>query len=336
MRMSYKAAAFKSTVQWLLLAAFALLPAMGHAAPENWTATVNAGVASGNWVTAANPPPLVRTASCRRSPSRQFRARSTRAQEKNVRQAKKPLDSVSKVIYTDRTQRGRSHITHTDNMQHEPLTTGQAAKPDPQQDRSGHAVPKNIAQLLYVVRILLEYGRHLAATLESRATRPGFSLIARPFGTANVPVILAHLTRGIMRAIALQSLLLKRAATGRDLEIKPPRLRSPRTTAQVEESIAQQSDQIIAERAEHDAPIDPGRLPTMQQIEAEVRSRPLGRALDQRFHVQRIFAGFCGVYFRHCHVLFSDCEHGKEKSADGHHDGQFEGDWSRHARGRRG
>ena len=196
-------------------------------------------------------------------------------------------------------------------MQHEPLTTGQAAKPDSQQDRSGHAVPKNIAQLLYVVRILLEYGRHLAATLESRAARPGFSLIARPFGTANLPMILAHLTRGIMRAIALQSLLLKRAATGRDLEIKPPRLRSPRTTAKVEDgSVEEQSDQIIAERAEHDAPIDPCRLPTMQQIEAEVRSRPIGRTIADICRDLGVIPAFCTRDFWDAVMLALACYDG--------------------------
>jgi hypothetical protein len=195
-------------------------------------------------------------------------------------------------------------------MQHEPLTTGRPSIPDPQQDRSGHAVPKNIAELLYVVRILLEYGRHLAATLESRAARPGFSLIARSFGTANLPVILAHLTRGIMRAIALQSLLLRRAATGRDLEIKLPRLRSPRTTAQVDGSVEEQSDRMIAERAEHNAPIDPGRLPTMQQIEAEVRSRPIGRTVADICRDLGVIPAFCTRDFWDAVMLALACYDG--------------------------
>jgi hypothetical protein len=196
-------------------------------------------------------------------------------------------------------------------MQHEPLTTtGRPSKPDPHQDRSGPAVPKNIAQLLYVVRILLEYGRHLAATLESRAARPGFSLIARSFGTANLPVILAHLTRGIMRAIALQSLLLKRAATGRDLEIKPPRPPSPRAASQVEGSAEEQSRQMIAERAEHDAPLDPGRLPTMKQIEAEVRRRPFGRTIADICRDFGVIPAFCTRDFWDAVMLALACYDG--------------------------
>ena len=195
-------------------------------------------------------------------------------------------------------------------MQHEPSTAGQASKPDPHQDRPGDAVPKNIAQLLYVVRILLEFGRHLAATLESRAARPGFSLIARPFGTANLPVILAHLTRGIMRAIALESLLLKRAATGRDLEIKPPRLPSPRNTARTYGSVEQQSDQMIAERAEHDGPIDPGRLPTMKEIEAEVLSRPPGRTIADICRDLGVISAFCTRDFWDAVMLALACYDG--------------------------
>lgn len=195
-------------------------------------------------------------------------------------------------------------------MHQEPLTTGNASTSDPQQDRSGDAVPKNIAQLLYVVRILLEYGRHLAATLESRAARPGFSLIARPFGTANLPVILAHLTRGIMRAIALESMLLKRAATGRDFEIKPPRLRSPRTTAQADGSVQEQSDRIVAERAQHDAAIDPGRLPTMKEIEAEVLSRPIGRTIADIRRDLGVIPAFCTRDFWDALLLALACYDG--------------------------
>jgi len=96
-------------------------------------------------------------------------------------------------------------------MTHTALTPpADACSPDA--DRAGPAVPENIAGLLYVVGVLLEYGRHLAATIERRAAAPGFGLFAALFGSPRLPVILTYLHRGILRATALETLLLQRAA----------------------------------------------------------------------------------------------------------------------------
>ncbi|HUB48773.1 MAG TPA: hypothetical protein VMB73_27680 [Acetobacteraceae bacterium] len=161
-------------------------------------------------------------------------------------------------------------------------------------------MPNNLAQLLYVVSILLEYGRHLAATIERRAAMPGFALFAALFGTAKLPIILAHLHRGILRATALESLLLRRAATGRDLTVSPPRLRTtpsaPGTNANpdpMNEPLNAQIGRLNAERASHDAPIDPDHLPTREQIEAEVRRRPIGRTITDICRDLGIVPGLC-------------------------------------------
>jgi hypothetical protein len=79
-------------------------------------------------------------------------------------------------------------------------------------------MPKGIAFVLRTVGVLLGYGRHLLGTLQHRAAAPSFNTIAVGFGTANPSTILAHLNRGILRAIALQRVLFARAATGRDIE----------------------------------------------------------------------------------------------------------------------
>ncbi|HTV46137.1 MAG TPA: hypothetical protein VMF05_12540 [Stellaceae bacterium] len=153
----------------------------------------------------------------------------------------------------------------------------------PDADRDGPAVPEHIARLLYVVRILLGYGRHLAATIERRAAAPGFSLFAALFGTAKLPVIRAHLHRGILRAATLESLLLQRAATGRDVAAAPLHTRAaPGANASVDpldEPFDAQVARLTAERAQHDAPVDPDNLATADQIEAEIRARPIARTL---------------------------------------------------------
>src|SRR5262249_40401449 len=118
-------------------------------------------------------------------------------------------------------------------------------------DRSCRSMPERIAALFRVVRVLLRHGRHLAETITHRAAAPGFTCIAACFGTANLPVILAHLHRGILRAAALERFLIARAGSGRDLAFVTPRIRAairqPASTDQsVDSKAASSSPQIPA------------------------------------------------------------------------------------------
>ncbi len=153
----------------------------------------------------------------------------------------------------------------------------------PDADRAGPAMPENIARLLTILRVLLDFGRSLAATIERRAATPDFWLFSAVFGTSRVPVILAHLHRGILRAATLKSLLLQRAAAGRDVTAAPLHAHPPATgdanADPCDEPFDAQRARLTAERARHDAPVDPDNLATAEQIEAEVRARPIGRSL---------------------------------------------------------
>src|ERR1700733_13607713 len=102
-----------------------------------------------------------------------------------------------------------------------------ASPPDPPQDPPATPLPPNISVLLHAVGIPLNYGRHLIETVRQRATAPNFNAIAACFGTANLATILAHLNRGILRAEALERMLLARAATGRDIDFVDRRTRAP-------------------------------------------------------------------------------------------------------------
>ena len=116
-----------------------------------------------------------------------------------------------------------------------------ASPPDPQPDRPGSSmpgqtmpartIPARIAALLHTVRILLGYGRHLAATAEPRSASTDFNAIASCFGTSRLYAILAHLQRGLLRAAALERVLLERAARGRDIGFPAPREQRGRGTA---------------------------------------------------------------------------------------------------------
>ena len=144
-------------------------------------------------------------------------------------------------------------------------------------------MPENIARVLHVVRILLEFGRHIADTIEHRMTGPGAWIFTAVFATTKLPIMRAHLHRGILRAAALESLLLKRAATGRD--VAPLPLPAPAAPGAgppddpCHEPFPAQVARLVAARQQYDAPVDPDHLADAEAIEAEVRARPIGRTI---------------------------------------------------------
>jgi hypothetical protein len=193
-------------------------------------------------------------------------------------------------------------------------TAGLSTRSAPPKDRPGRPTPARIAEILAVVSILASYGRHLGQTLEQRAVARGFATIARFFGTVTIDTILAHLQRGLMRAIALERMLLLRAARGRDLRILAPRAASRReppaedvpapgqtagsslpealTPAQAaatqaaatqaaaaREAAAKGAGERLVRRIARNEPLTLDTMPRMEEIEAEVRSSPVGRTI---------------------------------------------------------
>ena len=117
---------------------------------------------------------------------------------------------------------------------------------DPKPCRSG--------RLLSLVRQLIDYGKQLAATLRSTP---------HPFGTGDIALILARITRGLLRAEALEARII-RTATRLDAEPARPRApchRSPSTRL----AAAGTTLELC--------------LPTPEQIAAEVRRRPIGAVI---------------------------------------------------------
>jgi hypothetical protein len=153
------------------------------------------------------------------------------------------------------------------------ITADLASLPDPPKDRPGKPVPERIAAMLSLVAVLAEYGRHLVETIEHRAIWRGFATIAQFFGTAAMPVILAHIQRGLMRAIALEQMLLRRATRGRDLAILTRRMRARHAeepTAQPAEPTDPQPEPPTADPA---APQTAEALPAQPPGPAWRRSR---------------------------------------------------------------
>jgi hypothetical protein len=124
--------------------------------------------------------------------------------------------------------------------------------------------PTRSGRPLTLVRKLIDYGRELAITIRQRiATEPIFAK-AR-FGTTDLAVIFAHITRGIVLANALEARVLRSVAY-LDAGRRPGRARSA-------------AEAPAAPRAA--AKADPGlaHLPTPEQIAAEARRRPIGAVI---------------------------------------------------------
>jgi hypothetical protein len=121
-----------------------------------------------------------------------------------------------------------------------------------------------MAALLDLVRKLIDYGKELAATLQNDAAEnPYFS--CRAFGTRDLTLILASITRGLHRATALESRLVPLAARPEKQPAAPaPVQRRPRASRP-------------ARFRNEDLPLP--QLPTPEQIAAEVRRRPIGAVI---------------------------------------------------------
>jgi hypothetical protein len=190
------------------------------------------------------------------------------------------------------------------------------------QTTSARTIPARIAALLHTVRILLGYGRHLAETAPHRSTSTDFNAVAACFGTGRLHTIMAHLQRGLLRAMALERVLLARAATGRDICCVAPSERSTATAYQAagpadlpaggtdqpadppggpaelpdaEQPAAAQVARTAATRRSRPAGWNDPELfmPTLEELEAQVRRRPLGRTLVEICLDLAVVPGFC-------------------------------------------
>ena len=141
-------------------------------------------------------------------------------------------------------------------------------EPDP--PRASADTPTRLGRVLNLVRKLIDYGKQLASTVQQRAGAPGFAFLARPFGTADLAVILGRITCGLRRAAMLEAKLCRRAERGRDLTVAPirlPTIRAPGAARQAAPHDVQPTDPLLA------------RLPTEEEIAAQMRRRPIGAVI---------------------------------------------------------
>jgi hypothetical protein len=153
----------------------------------------------------------------------------------------------------------------------QPPASAPTDAPDLHQDRpvGGVEAPTRSGRFLGLVRKLIEYGKDLANALQQRTAATNLVFVTLTFGTEDIALIIARITRGLLRAAALEARIISRIAEEEKrpaaASTKPPR--QPRVVRPVDRQ---------AKAAE-----DPGfaRLPTPAAIAAEVRRRPIGAVL---------------------------------------------------------
>jgi hypothetical protein len=125
-----------------------------------------------------------------------------------------------------------------------------------------------LTRLVGLVRTLIDHGRQIAAAVRQRSLPNDPAIASCCFGTRDVALILSRITLALQRALALESRLLRSAARP-DPKPCPPRAPSPRTP-----------------RAPREAPQEPpetdprlARLPTPEQIAADISHRPVGAVI---------------------------------------------------------
>ena len=143
--------------------------------------------------------------------------------------------------------------------------------------------PSRSGRLLSLVRKLVDYGKHLAATLGQRTTTPTPDETLRldfMFGTADLRLILARIAQGLRRAAFLEA-KITHAAPRLDAQPKPkppPSRRAPRT-AQTEDQPRPPRPPVQPEPQPTDTASLLARLPTEDQIAAAVRHQRIGAVI---------------------------------------------------------
>ncbi len=146
-------------------------------------------------------------------------------------------------------------------------------RPDPPQDRPapGAPVPNRFSSLLGLVRKLIDFGKGLAGTVQQPAAATDI-LLHVCFGTRNVALMLARITRGLMLLAALEARLVGLAGRAQRRRPEPPaqaasvREPSPRKPRAARSAAARLDDpeSLLV------------RMPTVEEIAAFVRCRPIG------------------------------------------------------------
>jgi hypothetical protein len=136
--------------------------------------------------------------------------------------------------------------------------------------------PSRSGRLLALVRKLVDYGKHLAATLRQRTQADDTTELTRTFGTTDLVLILARIARGLHRAHLLEERIARTAAR-LDAEPRPKPEPSPRALPC---ELQPPSNRPARPEPQPTDPASPlANLPTPEEIAEKVRRQPIGAVL---------------------------------------------------------
>jgi hypothetical protein len=147
-----------------------------------------------------------------------------------------------------------------------------AHKPDPATDPRAPAIapaPTRILRLLGVVRALITFGNHVAATLKANPCAETVRNIGGRFGAFDIALILARITRGLRLAQALEAIFAPHA------DRPDP---TPRTPGSAAASAPRQPRRPVTPKPalpEDSAESILAALPSAEEIAEQLRSRPV-------------------------------------------------------------
>jgi len=168
-----------------------------------------------------------------------------------------------------------------------PTAPDLTTQPAPSQDgvSPGADATPEVTRLLALIRWIITYGQQLATTLQQHADPARFADIAYHFQTTDLTHILARIARGLMLAAGLEAKLARWAAAGH--EAQPTALRLP------SESAPRDPPAATKPKVHHTNIIDfpPERMPSAEEVAAELRRRPIGAVLVDICHLLDVQAG---------------------------------------------
>jgi hypothetical protein len=149
-----------------------------------------------------------------------------------------------------------------------PTAAAQTDRPDPHQDQAAAGVeaPTRGGRFLNAVRRLIGYGKALVEALRQPAASPSLPTITRSFGCNDIAAILVRIARGLHRAAALEAWLITWVPRREAAAARAPAPRQPRAA------------QPAAPRADDAGPAQP---PTLEDIVARDRRRPIGAVIAE-------------------------------------------------------
>jgi hypothetical protein len=125
----------------------------------------------------------------------------------------------------------------------------------------------------------MEYGVNLAITLRRRASTNDVSRLTQPFGTKDIALILARITRGLLLASALEARLISHPVREKALPVREKANAQPAPASRSAPPARKPRPAQPAAPCVRDADPRLAALPTAEEIAAEVRRRPVGAVL---------------------------------------------------------